>query len=199
LVSSLLSGHEPVRKVSIIARGMAAGYTLKTPKESRALKTKSEFLAELSILLAGSVAEKITFGEITTGAENDLEKASALARKLVKKYGMSSLGSVSFSGEQEAIFLGRDLAEPRNYSEEIAAKIDKEVNKFIDEAAKKAEEVLKKNKKTLEKLAQTLIKKETIERKEFEEIVSKKKDRKQTKKKPPKAKKERTKRKQKKK
>ena len=199
LVSSLLSGHEPVRKVSIIARGMAAGYTLKTPKESRMLKTKSEFLSELSILLAGSIAEKITFGEITTGAENDLEKASALARKLVKKYGMSSLGSVSFGGEKESVFLGRELAESRNYSEEIAAKIDREVDRFIDKAAKKAEEVLRKNKKTLEKLAQTLIEKETIEREAFEKIVSNKENKKQREKKLPKVKKKKAKKEKKKK
>lgn len=192
LVSSLLSDAEPVRKVSIIARGMAAGYTLKTPKENRRLKTRSEFLSEMSVLLAGNIAEKIIYGEATTGASNDLEKVSSLARKLVKKYGMSSLGPISFGGEQESIFLGREFSEPRNYSEKIATEIDKEVNKLIDEASKKAEEVLRKNKKLLKKLANTLVKKETIERQEFENIVQNKKTKK---KKLSKAKKRKTKKK----
>ncbi len=181
LVSTLLPDTEPVRKVSIVSRGMAAGYTLKTPKEDRRLKTKSEFLSELSVLLAGSIAEKIKFGEMTTGASNDLEKASKIARKLVKEYGMSALGPISFGDGDKAAFLGKEITEQRNYSEKVAAKIDKEVNRFIDEAAKRAKTVIKKNKKTLEKLAQTLIEKETIEKKAFEKIVKRKSSKEKTK------------------
>jgi cell division protease FtsH len=181
LVSALLPNTEPVRKVSIVSRGTAAGYTLKTPREDRRLKTKSEFLSELSVLLAGSIAEKIKFGEMTTGASNDLEKASKIARKLVKEYGMSALGPISFGDGDKAAFLGKEITEQRNYSEKVAAKIDKEVNKFIEEAAKKAEAVIRKNKKTLEKLAQTLIEKETIEKKAFENIVKKKSSKKRKK------------------
>jgi cell division protease FtsH len=174
LVSTLIPDTEPVRKISIVARGLAAGYTLKTPREDRRLKTKSEFLSDLSVLLAGSIAEKIKFGETTTGSSNDLEKASKIARKLVKEYGMSTLGPISFGDGDKAAFFGKEIMEQRNYSEKVAAKIDREVNKFINEAAKKSEKLLIKNKKTLEKLAQTLIEKETIEKEEFERIVKKK-------------------------
>ena len=175
LVSSLLPGAEPVRKISIIARGLAAGYTLKMPTEERQIKTKSEFLSEIATLLGGYCAEKIKFNEITTGASNDLEKASFLARKLVKEYGMSSLGPVSFGEKDELFFLGREMGEQRNYSEEVAAKIDKEVARFIDEAQKTASGVLKKKKKLLDKIAKTLIEKEVIEREEFEEIIQRRK------------------------
>jgi len=171
LVSASLPGAEPVRKISIIARGMAAGYTLKVPTEERKLKTKKEFLAEMATLLGGYCAEKIKFGEITTGAGNDLKRASGLARKLVKQYGMSSLGPISFGEKEELVFLGKEISEQRNYSEEVASKIDKEVEKFVRSAEKEAIKILTKRKKLLNNLAQTLIKKETIEREEFERIV----------------------------
>jgi len=171
LVSVFLSGTEPVRKISIVARGMAAGYTLKMPAEERKIKTKSEFLAEMATLLGGYCAEKLKFNEITTGAANDLERASELARKLVKEYGMSSLGPVSFGEKEELVFLGKEFGEQRNYSEEVAAQIDKEVAKFIKDAEQKSKKILTKNKKILEKIAETLIKKETIEREEFESLI----------------------------
>jgi cell division protease FtsH len=171
LVSSQLPKAEPVRKISIIARGMAAGYTLKMPTEEKRMISKTEFLSELTTLLGGYCAEKLRFNEITTGASNDLEKASELARKLVKEYGMSSLGPVSFGEKEELVFLGKEISEQRNYSEAVAAKIDKEVAKFIVNAQKEASRILQRERKTLYKLAQTLIKKETIEREEFEKIV----------------------------
>ncbi len=171
LVSSSLPGTEPVRKVSIIARGMAAGYTLKMPAEDRKMKTKIEFLAELATLLAGFVAEKLKFGDITTGASNDLEKASELARKLVKEYGMSPLGPISFGEKEELVFLGKEFGEQRNYSEEVAAKIDKEVEKFIKNAQKTAQKVLNQKRGILDKIAKTLIEKETIEKEEFERLI----------------------------
>jgi cell division protease FtsH len=173
LVSASLPEAEPVRKISIIARGMAAGYTLKMPTEERKIRKKSEFLAELATLLGGYCAEKIKFGEITTGASNDLEKASELARKLVKEYGMSSLGPVAFGEKEELVFLGKEISEQRNYSEEVAAKIDKEVSQFIESAQKTAEKILTKKRNLLEKIAKTLIKKETIEKEEFEELIKK--------------------------
>jgi len=175
LVSSLLGDAEPVRKVSIIARGLAAGYTLKMPKEERKIKTKSEFLAEMTTLLGGYCAEQIKFGQITTGAADDLKKASDLARRLVKRYGMSDLGPISFGEKEELIFLGKELGEQRNYSEKIAALIDKEVAKFIKHAQSQAKKILTKEKKLLEKIAQTLIEKETIEREEFEQLIGKRK------------------------
>ncbi len=172
LLSALIKEAEPVRKVSIISRGMAAGYTLKTPKEERRLKTKSEFLAEITVLLGGYVSEKIKFGEMTTGASNDLEKASSMARKLVKEYGMSSLGPISFEDIEKTGFLFGYGWKP--YSEEIAAKIDKEVEKIIEKCEKRAKKLIRSHKKLLEKIATTLVKKETIEKEEFEKIVRKK-------------------------
>jgi cell division protease FtsH len=171
LVSSFLPQTEPIRKISIIARGMAAGYTLKTASEERKMKTKTAFLSEIATLLAGYCAEKLKFKEITTGATNDLERASDLARKLVKEYGMSSLGPISFGEKEELVFLGKEISEQRNYSEKVAAQIDKEVEKFIKEAEKKAEEILLKKKSLLEKIAKTLIEKETIEKEEFEKLI----------------------------
>ncbi len=173
LASTFSPKAEPVRKISIIARGMAAGYTLKMPREEKKMKTKSEFSAELTTLLGGYCAENIKFGEITTGASNDLKTATQLARKLVKKYGMSSLGPVTYGSEEEMVFLGNEMAEQKDYSEKVASKIDKEISKFIKAAEKEATKVLKKNKKLLNKLAQTLIEKETIEREEFENIIGK--------------------------
>ncbi|OIO44633.1 MAG: cell division protein FtsH [Candidatus Nealsonbacteria bacterium CG_4_10_14_0_8_um_filter_35_10] len=176
LMASFLPEAEEVRKVSIVARGLAAGYTLKMPAEERKIKTKSQFLAELSTLLGGYVAEKIKFGEITTGASNDLKNASELARKLVKEYGMSALGPISFGKREELIFLGGETAEQRNYSEKIAVQIDKEVEKFIKNAKNQAEKILNQKRKLLEKVAQTLIEKETIEKEEFEKLIKGKKE-----------------------
>jgi len=184
LVSTFLPKTEPVRKISIIARGMAAGYTLKVPSEERKIKTKTEFLAEMATLLGGYCAEKLKFREITTGAANDLQQASKLARKLVKEYGMSSLGPISYGEKEELVFLGKEISEQRNYSEKVAAQIDKEVEKFIKEAQKKATKVLKKKKHLLNKIANTLIEKETIERKEFENIIKSDKKKKKSKRKP---------------
>ena len=173
LVSASLPGAEPIRKISIIARGMAAGYTLKMPIEERKMKTKSEFLVEMATLLGGYCAEKIKFGEMTTGATNDLERASELARKLVKEYGMSSLGPISFGEREELAFLGREFETSRNYSEKVATKIDREVEKFIKAAENQAKKVLTQKKNLLEKIAKTLIEKETIEREEFEKLIGK--------------------------
>ncbi len=178
LVSASLPETEPVRKISIIARGMAAGYTLKMPIEERRIKTKTEFLSELATLLGGYCAERIKFKEITTGAGNDLKVASGLARKLVKEYGMSSLGPISFGEKEELVFLGKEISEQRNYSEEIAAQIDKEVEKFIRSAEKEATKVLSKRRKLLGKIAKTLIEKETIEREEFETLIGKRTEKK---------------------
>jgi len=174
LVSASLPGAEPIRKISIIARGMAAGYTLKMPTEERKIKTKSEFLAEMATLLGGYCAEKIKFREITTGAANDLERASELARKLVKEYGMSSLGPISFGEREELAFLGREFETGRNYSEKVATKIDREVEKFVKNAENEARKILLKRRNLLEKIAKTLIEKETIEREEFEKLIGKK-------------------------
>ena len=171
LVSSTIPEAEEVRKISIVSRGMAAGYTLALPKEEKRIKTKSEFLAELAVLLAGFCAEKIKFGQISTGAANDLQKASILARSLVTKFGMSKLGPVSF-GKREALpFLGWEQETERNYSEKVASAIDKETERFVKQAQRKAKDVLTKKRSTLEKIAKILIEKETIEKEEFDKLV----------------------------
>lgn len=174
LVSAILKPDEPVRKVSIIARGFVAGYTLKTPTEERKMKTKSEFLKEIAILLGGYVAEQIKFKEVTTGAANDLKAASYLARKMVKEYGMSSLGPIVFGERAELEFLGIEREIEKNYSEKLAEKIDKEVENFIKEGEKIAMKILTKKKKKLEKIAKILIEKETIEKEEFEKLIKEK-------------------------
>ena len=171
LIISVLMKEEPVRKVSIISRGLAAGYTLKVPTEERKIKTKSEFLAEIAALLGGYCAEKVKFGEISTGAADDLRKASDLARRLVKEYGMSSLGPIAWGERENLVFLGREVGERRNYSEKLAEKIDKEVEKFVWEGEKKARSVLLKRKKVLEAIAKRLIEKETIEKEEFDQLI----------------------------
>jgi cell division protease FtsH len=164
---------EPVQKISIISRGMAAGYTLQLPTKERHLKTKTQFLSELATLLGGYCAEKMIFKEITTGASDDLKKATNLSRKLVMEYGMSKLGPITFGKKESLVFLGKEITEQRNFSEEIAEKIDKEVERFIKDAEKKTEKILRERKGLLEKIAKVLIKKETIERKEFEELIKK--------------------------
>lgn len=174
LVAASLPGADPVRKISIIARGMAGGYTLKVPTEERKIRTKSEFLAEIATLLGGYCAEKIKFGEMTTGASNDLERASELARRSVKEYGMSSLGPISFGERERSLFLGTEFGEQRNYSEKVATQIDNEVAKFINNALKTAQNILLNKKNLLEKIARTLIEKETIEKEEFENLVKEK-------------------------
>ncbi len=171
LVSSFMPKTDPIRKISIISRGMAAGYTLKTPMEEKRIRTKTEFLAEIATLLGGFVAEKIKFGETTTGASNDLKQASALARKMVKVYGMSQLGSIAFGEREELAFLGREFGEERNYSEEIASKIDDEVARFINEAQEMAIKSLQQRRKLLDKVATRLIEKETIEKEEYEALI----------------------------
>lgn len=171
LVSSFSPDTEPVRKISIIARGMAAGYTLQVPSEARKMKTKTAFLSEIAILLGGYTAEKVKFGEMTTGASNDLSRASELARRLVKEYGMSSLGPIAFGEKEELIFMGKEISEQRNYSEKVAERIDAEVDTIIKEAQKNAEQILIKQKLLLDKVAKNLIEKEIIEREEYEKII----------------------------
>lgn len=171
LVSSFMPGTEPVRKISIISRGMAGGYTLQVPSESNKMKTKTQFLSEIATLLGGMSAERLKFGEMSTGASNDLARASELARKIVKEYGMSSLGPIFFGDKDELVFLGREISEQRNYSEMMAERIDKEIEKIIKAAESKAKEIVNKRKNLLEKIAKTLIAKETIEREDFEKII----------------------------
>ena len=175
LVAASLTHTDPIQKVSIIARGLAAGYTLKLPIEDRHLHSRSEFLDELAVLLGGYAAEELVFKELTTGASSDLLKAAELARDLVTKYGMSEkLGPMTFGGREEMVFLGREIAAGKDYSEGIAFQIDKEVAKFIDNAHQTARKIISEERKRLDLIAKQLIKKETIERKEFERLMKQK-------------------------
>ncbi|MDP3901196.1 MAG: ATP-dependent zinc metalloprotease FtsH [bacterium] len=175
LTASSLKHADPVRKVSIISRGRAGGYTLKLPTEERHMKTKAEFEDEMAVLLGGYAAERLVFGEISTGASNDLELASEIARRMVKEYGMSEkLGPVTFGEREELMFLNQGMGERQNYSDKVASLIDEEVAGFITRALKSSEGILRKKRPTLEKIAQVLVEKETIEREEFEKLVSSK-------------------------
>jgi cell division protease FtsH len=171
LVATVLPHADPVHKVSIVSRGRAAGYTMKLPSEDKNLHSKSEFLADLAMTLAGHATEKMIFNEITTGASNDLKVATGLARKLVTTYGMSDLGPMTFGDAQEMIFLGREISEHKNYSEKVAARIDEEIAGFIDRAYKTASDILQKYNSYLKAIADKLIEVETLEREEYEALV----------------------------
>jgi cell division protease FtsH len=174
LVTHLLPNADPVHKISIISRGRAAGYTLKLPLEDKHLRSQSEFYDELAVMLAGFVTEKEVFGEVTTGASNDLKQATLLARELVTEYGMSDvLGPRTFGQKEEMIFLGKEIHERRDYSEKVAETIDKEVTKLISTASQTAKETIVKNRKTLDKIAKTLLEKETLEKNEFAALFEK--------------------------
>ncbi len=164
LVMASLPGCDPVYKVSIVSRGMALGYTMPLPEDDRYLMQRSKFEDELAGLLGGRAAEELIFDDITTGASNDLERATQLARKMVTEYGMSDkLGPLTFGHKSELVFLGREIGEQRNYSEEVAKVIDEEVRRFINQAHETALRVLSENKDKLVKLAQRLIEVETLE------------------------------------
>lgn len=167
IVSYFMPHTDPVRKISIISRGHAGGYTLKMPGEDKHLHTRTEFLGELATLMGGYVAELHKFQELTTGASNDLMKATKLARRIVTEWGMSDLGPVTFGQKDEYIFLGRELHESRNYSENTAAKIDEQIARLITAARAQAERILREHNAKLELVAHTLITQETIEQQEF--------------------------------
>ncbi len=172
LVATGLKDSDPVQKVSIISRGLAGGYTLKLPIEERRIETKSQFLAELAVLFGGYLSESIVFHDISTGASNDLKQATDLAKKLVTRYGMSEkLGPRTFGKTEEMIFLGREITTEKDYSEELAKKIDDEVEALIGRAIKAAKKILSSQRKALDVLAKTLLQKESIEREEFDRII----------------------------
>ncbi len=172
LLGHILPKTDPIHKVSIISRGRAAGYTLNLPEEDRHFHSKSEFLDNLIMLLGGYTAEQLVFDDLTTGASNDLIRASRIARELVTKYGMSEkIGPVVFGQHSETVFLGKEIHEQRNYSEKVAADIDAEVDRIIKEALKRSIELIKENKGKLDEIAKKLIETETIEKEEFEKLM----------------------------
>ncbi len=173
LVAKSLPHADPVQKVSLISRGFTAGYTLKMPEKDKYLRFKSEFLDNLASLLGGYVAEEIIFGEVSTGAANDLKQATQMARRLVTEYGMSKvLGPRTFGEKESLIFLGREISEQRDYSEKIAQIIDEEVSSFINHCYLKAKEIIEKNREKLEKLTKALLEKETLEKEEINKVLS---------------------------
>lgn len=172
LVAASLKDADPVHKVSIISRGSAGGYTLHLPTEEMRLKTKSQFMADLATMIGGYASEKTVFGDLTTGASNDLKEASELARKLVTKYGMSEkLGPLTFGKNEELVFLGKEISHERNYSERIASEIDTEVDGFIKQAYDIAKRIISGRRKALNAIAEALLQKENLEQQEFYDIL----------------------------
>ena len=172
LVGMLLDHTDPVHKVTIIPRGRAGGYTLSLPKEDRYYATRSELLDELKVLLGGRVAEALVLHEISSGASNDLQRATELARQMTCEYGMSErLGAVTFGHRQQQVFLGRDIGHENMYSEKIAAEIDGEIRRLIDEAYEGTVKLLQDNIDKLHLIAQALIDRETLEEHEIKELV----------------------------
>ena len=173
ITSRLLPSQDPVHMVTIIPRGMAGGFTAYLPEEDRYYMTKKEMEDELVSLLGGRVAEALVLDDISTGAQNDIERATKLARRMVTHYGMSSnLGPMTYGTDEEEVFVGRDLGRARNYSEEVAAAIDREMRGLIDRAYNTSEKLLQENMNVLHKVAEALLDKETLDGKEFEEIFT---------------------------
>ncbi len=171
LVARMLPHADPVRKVSIVARGMMGGYTRVVPDEDRLFKTKRQFEDELAVFMAGQVAESMVFDEQSTGAANDIERATMLARRMVTQFGMSeSLGPLAFGKKEEMVFLGREISEQRNYSDEVAFEIDKEIRQLVDRGHERAQEVVTSHFAMLEAIAELLMREETIEGEELEAL-----------------------------
>jgi len=170
-IGQALPNCDPVTKVSVVSRGMALGYTWSRPAEDKYLYSKSKFEDDIAQLLGGRVAEKLIFGQVTTGAQNDLKRATKIARDMVTQYGMSDkIGPVTLGEKEELVFLGRELGEHKTYSEKIASQIDDEVFQIVFQAEQRAIEILKKYKAILKKLAEKLIKEETVESRELESL-----------------------------
>jgi cell division protease FtsH len=173
VVGRFLKNHDPVHKISIIARGMMGGYTRYLPTEDRYLWTKSQFEDRLAATLGGHAAETVVFGEMSTGAENDIEVATNIARKMVKEYGMSDrLGPVALGHKEELVFLGREIGEQKNYSEKVAEAIDEEIRRLIDDGYAEAIRLLQEKREILDNLADALVRLETIEGEALERIFN---------------------------
>ncbi len=171
LVAHELPNADPVHKISIISRGRAAGYTMKLPIEDKKLHMRAEFIDEMAVLLGGFTSEKLVFGDMTTGASDDLKRATAIAKELITKYGMSeTLGPRTFGKSEEMVFLGRDLGNERDYSEKLAEKIDDEISVMINTAMETAKRVITERRDKLDAIVKQLLEKETLEREAFEAL-----------------------------
>ncbi|OGB90043.1 cell division protein FtsH [candidate division WOR-1 bacterium RIFCSPHIGHO2_01_FULL_53_15] len=171
VLSRILPNADNPHKISILPRGMALGYTLQLPLEDKYLVTRSQALDQITVMMGGRVAEEIIFNEMTSGAHNDLERATALAKRMVTEFGMSALGPRTFGRKDRQIFLGRDIAEMKDYSEQTADSIDREVEKIINESYGRAKTILQKNRGKIEEIAKVLIEKETLENSALENIM----------------------------
>jgi len=173
IVGHMLAHMDPIHKITIIPRGRAMGYTMFLPVEDRYNVSKSELLDRMAMALGGRAAEEITFGEITSGAHDDIERTTNMARRMVTEWGMSEkLGPLTFGTKQEEVFLGRDIARQRNYSEDVAALIDEEVRRFVHEAYERAKQILITHQDALNKLGEVLLEKETLEGKELADLLA---------------------------
>jgi len=173
VIGKLLPNADPIHEVSIIPRGMAGGYTMHLPEEDRTHMLKSWLEDEMVMLLGGRVAEKLIIGDISTGAKNDIDRTTNIARKMVMEFGMSDeIGPISFGSGHDEVFMGRDFGKSRNFSEEVAARIDSEIRRLIDEAYRSAEKLLSENLGKLHAVAQALLEKEKIDAKEFDEVFN---------------------------
>ena len=162
---------DKVEKVTIIPRGQAGGYNLMTPQEEKMFPTKADFMAQITGLMGGRVAEDVMFNEISAGASNDIQKATKIAKAMVRSWGMSSLGPIQYDDGSGNVFLGRDYSSGSNYSGEIAYEIDKEIRKIINECYDKAKEIIEGNKDLLTLIAETLIEEETITSEQINNLV----------------------------
>ena len=175
LVGHLLPHCDPIHKVSIISRGIAAGYTMNIPEEDKHLNTRSEFIDDIAMMLGGLIAEKLIFSEITNGASSDLEKVTELAQRMITKFGMNEkLGFRTFGQTEGLIFLGKEIHDRKNYSEKMSEEIDLEIKSLITFCHNRAVKILEENKDKLDKIAKELLKKETIEKEAFEKLLGKK-------------------------
>jgi cell division protease FtsH len=172
LVSHALPNADPVHKVSIVSRGRALGYTLTLPTEDRFLVTRSELIDQLAMLLGGRVAEEIVFDEPTTGAQDDIQRCTAIAKSMVTQFGMSELGPLALGQNESQPFLGRDLGHVKDYSDVVAAKIDAEVRRLVEEAHDEARDIVSKYRDKLDLMVERLMEKESLERDEVEEILA---------------------------
>ena len=169
-----LDTQDDVHEISIIPRGMAGGYTMSLPNEDKSYHSRLEMLDELVVLLGGRVAEALTMGDISTGASNDIQRASTVAREMVTKYGMSeTLGPINYGGDNQEVFIGRDYGHIKNYSEETAGRIDEEVSRLINDAYKRTEDILKEHMDKLELVANTLMEREKLDKDEFRDLIEK--------------------------
>ncbi|MEK7529988.1 MAG: cell division protein FtsH, partial [Patescibacteria group bacterium] len=172
IVGHFLGSTDDVHKISIIARGQAGGYTLKLPKEDNRMRSRSDFINDMAMMLGGRVAEDIVFGDVTTGASDDLQKATGLAKAMVKRYGMiEGLGPRTYGKPEEMVFLGRELHERMDYSDATADRIDEAVRKLVKDAEITARRIFSEQRERVEKVVAVLLQEETIEKERFEELV----------------------------